>query len=114
MNKANNVNKGTNFNIEFIFDPGVKCSITIYYFCVEDLEPTCTTNHTRDSSLTSATFHYKRVCQPDLTYSSDRDVYPIEIHCFVEEGYEDICQSHTTICGVDHHSDETYVPMYET
>lgn len=31
--------KGTNFNIEFIFDCDARCAITIYYFCTEDVTP---------------------------------------------------------------------------
>ena len=29
--------KGNAFNIEFVFDSDAKCSITIYYFCTEDI-----------------------------------------------------------------------------
>lgn len=35
-------------------------------------------------------------------------MYPIVIHCVVDEGIEETKQSHTTICVVDHHSDGTY------
>lgn len=57
----------------------------------------------RDSSLTSETYHCKRgvnqtFSQPshifnpnlfsdeDLSYNSDRDVFPVAIHCVIEEG----------------------------
>lgn len=44
----------------------------------------------------------------ELSYTPDRDVYPIVIHCVADEGPEESKQSHTTICVVDHHSDGTY------
>lgn len=44
----------------------------------------------------------------DLSYSADRDIYPVVIYCVADEGPEDSKQSHTTICVVDHHSDGTY------
>lgn len=31
------VRKSTNYNIEFIFDCDVRCAITIYYFCTEEV-----------------------------------------------------------------------------
>lgn len=119
------VSKGSHFNLEFIFDSDVKCAITVYYFCTEEIGPSTLSYHTRDAALTSQTFHYKRgasqlFSQPthifnpslfsedDLQYSAERDVYPIVIHCVVEEGMEDIRQSHSTVCVVDNHSDGTY------
>lgn len=78
----------------------------------------------RDASLTSETFYCKRgvnqlflqtshIFNPtlhtdDLSYNPDIDVYPIAIHCVIDEGPEENRQSHTTICVVDHHSDGTY------
>lgn len=61
----------------------------------------------RDSSLTSETYHYKRgvnqvfiqtshIFNPsmfsddDLSYSSERDIFPVAIHCVIEEGIEGI------------------------
>jgi len=117
--------KNSHFNIEFVFDADVKCAITIYYFCTEEIGSTSLSYQTRDAALTSETFHYKKGAsqvfyQPthifnpslfpedDLQYSAERDVYPVVIHCVVEEGMDDIRQSHTTICVVDNHSDGTY------
>lgn len=78
----------------------------------------------RDSKMSSELYHCKRgvnqtflqtghIFNPtlypnDLSYSSERDVYPIVIHCVVDEGPEESKQSHTTICVIDHHSDGTY------
>lgn len=78
----------------------------------------------RNSKLSSEIYHCKRginqtflqpahifnpaLYQNDLSYNLDRDVYPIVIHCVVDEGIEETKQSHTTICVVDHHSDGTY------
>lgn len=32
--------KGTYYNIEFTFDCDVKCAITVFYFCTEEVTPT--------------------------------------------------------------------------
>lgn len=78
----------------------------------------------RDPKMTSEVYHCKRgvnqtflqtshIFNPslypnELSYSADRDLYPIVIHCVADEGPDDSKQSHTTICVVDHHSDGTY------
>ncbi|CAD7091813.1 unnamed protein product [Hermetia illucens] len=112
-------------NIEFIFDSDAKCAITIYYFCSEEVTPNGVILTPRDPSLNSETYRYKRgvtqsFSQPthmfnpnlyseeDLCYNPEKDCYPIAIHCVVDEGAEELRQSHTTICVVDHHADGTY------
>ncbi|XP_055373760.1 probable E3 ubiquitin-protein ligase MGRN1 isoform X2 [Condylostylus longicornis] len=119
------ITKSNSFNIEFIFDSDASCAITIYYFCTEEISANSVTYIPRDSSLTSETYRYKKgvnqyFSQPlhmfhpnlysdeELSYKSDADVFPVAIHCVIEEGAEDSRQSHTTICVVDHHSDGTY------
>lgn len=120
-------NKGNSFNIEFIYEADAKCAVTIYYFCTEDITSNGVNYIAKDPSLTSETFHCSRgvnqlfsqnshIFNPslysddELCYNPERDVYPIVIHCVVEEGVEaETKQSHTTICVVDHHSDGTYV-----
>lgn len=78
----------------------------------------------RDPKLTSEVYHCKRginqtflqtshIFNPtlypnDLQYNSDRDIYPLVIHCVTDEGPEETKQSHTTVCVIDHHSDGTY------
>lgn len=78
----------------------------------------------RDPKLASEVYHCKRginqtflqtshVFNPsqypnDLQYNSERDIYPVVIHCVSDEGPEESKQSHTTICVIDHHSDGTY------
>lgn len=120
------LNKGSSFNIEFVYDSDAKCAITIYYFCTEDITANGVSYIPRDPSLTSETYHCKRgvnqlfsqtshIFNPnlfsneDLSFCSDRDVFPVAIHCVVEEGTEETKQSHTTICVIDHHTDGTYV-----
>jgi Zinc finger, C3HC4 type (RING finger) len=119
--------QGTSFNIEFTFDSDAKCAITIYYFCVEDIGPAGLTYIPRDPTLTSETIHMKKganqffshsshIVNPslysdeELSYNVDRDVYPIVIHCVIEEGGDnpESRQSHSTICVVDHHTDGSY------
>ncbi|XP_031634588.1 probable E3 ubiquitin-protein ligase MGRN1 [Contarinia nasturtii] len=112
------------YNIEFVFDADAKCAIQIFYFCTEEVTATGLTYVPRDPKMTSDVYHCKRgvnqtflqtshVFNPtlysnDLSYSSDRDVYPIVIQCVADEGPDDSKQSHTTICVVDHHSDGTF------
>lgn len=122
---VSNKTSSIGYNIEFIFDSDVKCSITIYYFCMEECAPSGIVYTPRDvgTALTSETFHFKKginqlFSQPahifnpnlfsdeDLTYSETE--IPIAIHCVVDEAYEESRQSHTTICVVDHHTDGTY------
>ncbi|XP_055612709.1 probable E3 ubiquitin-protein ligase MGRN1 [Uranotaenia lowii] len=117
--------KTSSYNIEFVFDADARCAITIYYFCIEDIGSTGISYIPRDSSLSSETFHFKRgvnqvfsapthvfspgmFSEDDLSYNSEKDTFPVVIHCVVEEGNDDCRQSHTTICVVDHHSDGTY------
>ncbi|KAI5635477.1 zinc finger, c3HC4 type (RING finger) domain-containing protein [Phthorimaea operculella] len=125
--KANDSNvKGTYYNIEFTFDCDARIAITIFYFCTEEVTPTGVVYYPRDASMTSQTYHYKKganqqFCQishvfdpskhpeEDLTYNADREIIPIAIYCVVDEGQEEVRQSHTTIAVVEKHSDGTYV-----
>ncbi|XP_026501508.1 probable E3 ubiquitin-protein ligase MGRN1 [Vanessa tameamea] len=118
--------KGTYYNIEFTFDCDVRCAITVFYFCTEEVTPTGVVYYPRDPSMTSQTYHYKKganqqFCQishvfdpskqpeEDLSYNADREIIPIAIYCVVDEGQDEIRQSHTTIAVVEKHSDGTYV-----
>lgn len=60
-------------------------------------------------SQSSHIFNPSQFAEDDLSYNSERDVFPVAIHCVVEGGPEESRQSHTTICVVDHHTDGTYV-----
>ncbi|GBP66593.1 E3 ubiquitin ligase RNF157 [Eumeta japonica] len=119
------LNKGVYYNIEFTFDCDVRCAITVYYFCTEEVTPSGVVYYPRDTSMTSETYHYKKganqqFCQllhvfdpskypeEDLLYNADREIIPIAIYCVVDEGQEEIRQSHTTIAVVERHSDGTY------
>lgn len=118
--------KNTSFNIEFTFDCDVRCAITVYYFATEDFNTTGVSFTSRDSKLTSETYHYKRganqqFCQmshifdpskyneDELLYDIDREVIPIAIHCVAEDGPDEPRQSHTTIAAVDKTADGTYM-----
>ncbi|XP_011307370.1 probable E3 ubiquitin-protein ligase MGRN1 [Fopius arisanus] len=118
--------KSTKFNIEFTFDCDVRCAITVYYFCTEEVTTKGVTYNPRDPSMNSETFHYKKganqlftqsshVFDPtlfneeDLTYNTDREIIPIAIHCVAEEGSDEPRQSHTTIAVVEKHSDGSYI-----
>ncbi|XP_069365522.1 E3 ubiquitin-protein ligase MGRN1 isoform X1 [Maniola hyperantus] len=118
--------KGTYYNIEFTFDCDARCAITVFYFCTEEVTPTGVVYYPRDPSMTSQTYHYKKganqqFCQilhvfdpskfadEDLSYNPDREIIPIVIYCVVDEGQDEIRQSHSTIAVVEKHSDGTYV-----
>lgn len=119
--------KESKYNIEFIFDADANCAITLHYLCSEDTSPGGMIYASREASLTSATYHYKKginqlFSQPNHTFNpatySDEELstftekeIPIAIHCVVEDtlgAAEEIRQSHTTLCVVDHHADGSY------
>lgn len=118
--------KPSRFNIEFVFDCDVRCAITIYYFCTEEITTKGVVYIPRAPSLNSETYHYKKganqlfsqtshifdptlYTEEDLLYNAEREIIPIAIHCVAEEGSDDPKQSHTTIAVVEKHSDGTYV-----
>ncbi|KAM3961819.1 mahogunin ring finger 1 [Aphomia sociella] len=126
MKSADSNGKGTYYNIEFTFDCDARCAITVFYFCTEEVTPAGVVYYPRDPAMTSQTYHYKKganqqFCQishvfdpskfaeEDLLYNADREVIPIAIYCVVDEGQDEIRQSHTTIAVVEKHSDGTYV-----
>ncbi|XP_012551644.2 E3 ubiquitin-protein ligase MGRN1 isoform X2 [Bombyx mori] len=118
--------KGTYYNIEFTFDCDARCAITVHYFCTEEVTPAGVVYYPRDPTMSSQTYHYKKganqqFCQishvfdpskyseEDLLYNADKELIPIAIYCVVDEGQDEIRQSHTTIAVVEKHSDGTYV-----
>ncbi|XP_063378540.1 probable E3 ubiquitin-protein ligase MGRN1 [Cydia fagiglandana] len=118
--------KGTYYNIEFTFDCDARIAITIFYFCTEEVTPTGVVYYPRDPAMTSQTYHYKKganqqFCQlahvfdpsrhadEELLYNADTEIIPVAIYCVVDEGQDEIRQSHTTIAIVEKHSDGTYV-----
>ncbi|XP_060528023.1 probable E3 ubiquitin-protein ligase MGRN1 [Cylas formicarius] len=125
-NRSLELGTNTCFNVEFTFDCDVRCAITIYYFCTEEISASGVSYVPRDPLLSSETFHYKRganqqFCQPthvfnpakfsedELLFDIDNDVIPIVIHCVAQEGPEDMRQSHATIATVEKITDGTYV-----
>lgn len=118
--------KPSRYNIEFTFDCDVRCAITIYYFCTEEVTTKGVTYMPRDASMNSEAYYYKKGAnqlfsqtshifdptaynEEDLMYNADREIIPIAIHCVAEEGSDEPKQSHTTIAVVEKHSDGTYV-----
>ncbi|XP_053664536.1 E3 ubiquitin ligase RNF157 [Anopheles marshallii] len=102
-NPTNNGSITNGYNIEFIFDADSACQITIYYFCIEDIGPGGLNYISRDSSMTSETFHFQRgvnqlfsaphhiiypamYAEDDLSYSPEKETFPVVIHCVVGEG----------------------------
>lgn len=100
--------QGSGYNVEFVYDADVKFAVTIYYFCTEEVTSTGQWYATRESALTSGTFYCesgvnKLFSQPshvfnpnlypddDLYYNVERDVFPVAIHCVVEDGVAGKC-----------------------
>jgi hypothetical protein len=46
--------------LQFTFDSDVRCAITIYYFCTEEVGPQGVTYHPKEAIHKSDTFYYKR------------------------------------------------------
>lgn len=101
----------------------MKCAIKIYYFCTEEITANNITYLPRDAVTTSDTYYYQKgpsqvFSQPthiftpskyedeDLQYNIEKDVYPVAIHCVIDDGGEGLTHSHSTICVVDHHTSE--------
>ncbi|CAG5132039.1 unnamed protein product [Candidula unifasciata] len=115
---------GNPYNVEFIFDSDVRCAIKIYYFAAEEFAGGHVVYHPRDTSMSSETYHYKRgagqnFSQPSHTvdpskfpdeewqYSFDKDVYPIAIHCTVEEE-EHAGHAHITYAVIEKSQEGSY------
>lgn len=114
----------TSYNIDFIFDSDVRCGITIYYFCTEEITANGVTYTPKDASMNSETYHYKKgvnqqfsqvshVFDPSkyseemLNYKFESEIIPIVIQCVAEEG-EEPRQSHAVFAVVEKNIDSTY------
>ncbi|GFQ96397.1 e3 ubiquitin ligase Rnf157 [Trichonephila clavata] len=107
---SENVLTNTSYNIEFSFDSDIRCSISIFYFCTEEITANAVIYTPRDSSLNSETYHYKKginqqfsqvshifdpskYSEDQLNYKYENEVIPVLIQCIAEEG-EEPRQSH--------------------
>lgn len=114
----------TQYNIEFSFDSDVRCGISIYYFCTEEVTPNGVVYTPRDPAMNSETYHYKkgvnqqfsqvshcfdpsRYSEEMLNYRFEDDIIPVLIQCIAEEG-EEPRQAHMVISVVEKNSDGTY------
>ncbi|XP_059168403.1 probable E3 ubiquitin-protein ligase MGRN1 isoform X2 [Physella acuta] len=112
---------GNPYNVEFIIDTDVRCAVRIHYFAEEDVINGQVIYRSRSSS---ETYHYKRGAgqnfnQPSHTidpskyadeewqYSFDKDVYPIAIHCVVEEE-EHAGHAHITYAVLEKSAEGSY------
>ncbi|GFN87244.1 E3 ubiquitin-protein ligase mgrn1 [Plakobranchus ocellatus] len=114
----------TQYNVEFIFDSDVKCAIRVHYFCAEEVVNGQVVYHPRDPTMSSEIFHYKRgagqsFSQPTHTvdpskfsdeewqYNFDKELYPIAIHCVVEEE-EHSGHAHITYAVIEKSQEGSY------
>ena len=125
------------FNIEFIFDADVKCSIKIYYMCLEETLPSGLVYTSKDETHNSQLFPYNRgsnqlFSQPlhffDPTSYKEEELaykafdehknfnptvpFPIVIQCTAEEG-EDPKQSHSLIAVVEKNFDSWTIKPFK-
>ncbi|GFY68995.1 e3 ubiquitin ligase Rnf157 [Trichonephila inaurata madagascariensis] len=121
---SENVLTNTSYNIEFSFDSDIRCSISIFYFCTEEITTNAVIYTPRDASLNSETYHYKKginqqfsqvshifdpskYSEDQLNYKYENEVIPVLIQCIAEEG-EEPRQSHMVIAIVEKNADDTY------
>lgn len=124
----------TLYNIEFVFDSDVKCSITIHYICTEENSPSGITFRSRNDAQSSPLYIYPKganqlFSQPshifdpsrysgnDLIYHAYDDVFgghfdssvalPIVVQCTALEG-EEPRQSHILIATVERNHEYHY------
>ncbi|CAH1795065.1 unnamed protein product [Owenia fusiformis] len=116
------VDDNISYNIEFTFDTDVRCAITVYYFATEEMSNGQVSYHPKDASMNSETFHFKRganqvfnqtthIINPskynedDWIYNGEKDIFPVVIHCIVEDEADHVGHSHTTVCNIERTSD---------
>ncbi|KAH3863639.1 E3 ubiquitin-protein ligase MGRN1-like isoform X2 [Dreissena polymorpha] len=105
------------YNLEFVFDADVKCSIKIMMFCSEEVSSTQISYATRVPNLNSDTFHYKRgagqlfqqsgfVVDPslysedELQFNADKEEIPVVIQCIAEDE-ESSMHAHMTYAVIE-------------
>ncbi|WAQ97338.1 RN157-like protein [Mya arenaria] len=105
------------YNIEFVFDSDVKCSIKVMLFCTEEIVNGQISYSTREPALSSETFHYKRgasqvfqqsgyVLDPstfseeELQYNPDGEEIPVVIQCIAEDD-ESSLHAHMTFAMIE-------------
>ena len=113
------------YNIEFTFDADVRCAITIYYFCTEELHSHGVLFTSKRKELTSETYEYRRgsaqvFSQPAHKFypsqyvsdieaaAADPEIISIAIQCVSLEG-DTPRQSHATIGLIEKYSDSSFV-----
>lgn len=102
----------------------MSCEIKIYYFCTEEITASNIVYVPQDAATTSDTFCYQKgssqvFSQPahlffpnkyadeELQYNNEKDIYPVVIHCVINDGGDGLMHSHSTICVVDHHTSDS-------
>ncbi len=113
------------YNLEFTFDSDVRCAVTIYYFCYEEVHAHGVTYNPKLADLVSETYTYGRGAaqvfrQPThffvptarvqdlLDPYGDPGLVPLAIQCVSLEG-DTPRQSHSTLGLIDRYSDSSYV-----
>jgi len=123
------LHKERKYHLQFTFDSDVRCAVTVYYLCTEDISPVAATYTTTTSGFKSETYYYKRganqvfnqpthVIQPGLYQDkelqfNDNDqelqtVIPVAIQAVALDG-DTPRQAHTTVASVERTHDGAYV-----
>lgn len=125
--EENDESLNNKYNLEFTFDCDVKCSIKIMLFCTEEISNGQISYQSREPSLNSDTFHYKRgagqlfqqssymidpsklFSDEELQYNQDKDEIPVVIQCIAEDE-ENSLHAHMTFAVIERSSlDGCYV-----
>ena len=123
------LHKERKYHLQFTFDSDVRCAVTVYYLCTEDISPVAATYTTTTSGFKSETYYYKRganqvfnqpthVIQPGLYQDkelqfNDNDqelqtVIPVAIQAVALDG-DTPRQAHTTVASIERTHDGAYV-----
>lgn len=122
----------TNYHVEFVFDSDVRCAITIYYFCMEEMTANGVNYISKNEKLNSSTHVYERgsnqlfaqpahIFNPALINDSELvyrfyddegnfnagNPYPMVIQCVALEG-DSPRQSNALIASIEKNSDLSY------
>lgn len=115
----------TLYNIEFVFDSDVRCTVRIHYFALEEVIGGQIIYHPKHTAMSSEPFHYKRgiaqvfsqpahlldpskFAEEEWQFSLEKEIYPVVIHCAVEEE-EHAGHSHIMYAVIEKSPEGSYI-----
>ncbi|VDP10922.1 unnamed protein product [Soboliphyme baturini] len=111
------------YNIEFVFDCDVPCTITIYYFATEIITSKGLSYVSAHPDMTSSPYRYdvgcnQLFCHPEhffnppdykpeeMNYDPNLEIIPVVIHCVEETENHSAPQSHSTFATIERSTEE--------